>query len=116
MQVLLQRSDVETFLLSSLHLVRKEMERDSMREVIGQGESADLMSVCFVSQAFVLGNGCGYCVHMVRQAMLSAARHGLTWLLPYDEHCVMINDQQQAMLSAAQHGFAWPFTYDMNIV
>ena len=36
--MLLQRSDVETFLLSSLHLVRKEMERDSMREVIGQGE------------------------------------------------------------------------------
>mmetsp|Transcript_7946 Transcript_7946/g.21214 ORF Transcript_7946/g.21214 Transcript_7946/m.21214 type:complete len:473 (+) Transcript_7946:53-1471(+) len=36
-EVLLQRSDVETFLLSSLHLVRKEVERDSMREVIGQG-------------------------------------------------------------------------------
>jgi len=39
-QVLLQRSDVETFLLSSLHQVRKELERDSVREVIGQGARA----------------------------------------------------------------------------
>ncbi|GAX85577.1 hypothetical protein CEUSTIGMA_g12992.t1 [Chlamydomonas eustigma] len=30
-EVLLQRSDVETFLLSSLHLVRKEIERGSLR-------------------------------------------------------------------------------------
>ncbi|KAF5827731.1 hypothetical protein DUNSADRAFT_164 [Dunaliella salina] len=40
-EVLLQRSDVETFLLSSLHLVRKEVERDSMKEVIGQGSDKD---------------------------------------------------------------------------
>lgn len=30
-EVLLQRSDVESFLLSSLHTVRKEVERDSLK-------------------------------------------------------------------------------------
>lgn len=38
-EVLLQRSDVETFLLSSLHTVRREVERDSVREVMGGAAS-----------------------------------------------------------------------------
>ena len=37
MKVLLQRSDVETFLLSSLHIVRKEMERGSLMQPQGVG-------------------------------------------------------------------------------
>eukprot|EP00197_Chlamydomonas_leiostraca_P014815 CAMPEP_0202874320 /NCGR_PEP_ID=MMETSP1391-20130828/25171_1 /ASSEMBLY_ACC=CAM_ASM_000867 /TAXON_ID=1034604 /ORGANISM="Chlamydomonas leiostraca, Strain SAG 11-49" /LENGTH=436 /DNA_ID=CAMNT_0049555731 /DNA_START=78 /DNA_END=1384 /DNA_ORIENTATION=+ len=39
-EVLLQRSDVETFLLSSLHTVRKEMERDSLAGFTGSGGGA----------------------------------------------------------------------------
>jgi len=39
-EVLLQRSDVETFLLSSLHQVRKEMERDSLRPGSGGSGAA----------------------------------------------------------------------------
>ncbi len=40
-EVLLQRSDVEAFLLSSLHTVRKEMERESLwPRVAGEAPSS----------------------------------------------------------------------------
>ncbi len=38
-EVLLQRSDVETFLLSSLHIARREVERDSLTKGAGGGGS-----------------------------------------------------------------------------
>ena len=56
-EVLLQRSDVETFLLSSLHMIRKEIERESFRPTSlteGDNGTLDIKQLSWIDRERVL--------------------------------------------------------------